>query len=857
MSGEPVRYLAALICSVACFSTTLSLHAEIAFAPVPDFSLDANSLVIDRAARQNQPFSVVGQQGAILGQQDGTFELWSLPVKVLHNARLTAHVEGYDVPIELNECASAIQVRPDHTTIVYSHAAITVRQHMFLPRSGSPGVASAIVLFEIHAIRRAEVTLSFAPSMERQWPAPNHGRPSGSWLALGTGGAYSLQTDDPSFFGVVAMPNAVSGPLRPYQERPKTEPLEFHLSYDPAKDDHVFYPLLTAVSDGKSSGEAARSALLDRLLAQAVRIPELYRETADFYSHFFDTRLIVTTPDTRLNEALRWAEISIEQSRVTTAAGAGLAGGWFTSGDSARPGFGWFFGRDTLWTLYAVNSYGDFALSRDAMNFLLAHQRADGKMMHEYTQTAAEVDWNHMPYEYAAADATPLFVMELEDYVRASGDLAYMRQNWDAAKRAYAFTRSHTSFGIYDNTQGTGWVEEWVPRMPHQEIYLAALDQQSSESISRLAHLMGDDVLSASAATQAAKISRKLEDYRTADGVYAFSRNADGSYESVPSIFPAVAWWSGRLSLPNAAPTLQAWSSHRFATDWGIRSVSNDAAIYDPISYHHGSVWPLYTGWVAMAEYRTGRSLEAYASLYADAQLTWLQDPGAITEVLSGEFLEPLGRSSSHQLWSSAMLLSPSIRGLFGIESDALNHSLSINPQLPAQWEEASLHHVPVGEHLFDVHIKRVQRRLEIDVSSAQPEVLCLTQTSATTPCKSPAELHHHTKLLLPEVEVMVESKAAAEGDRTSSLKVLDQKRGDHSLTLLLEAPGGTTQHLHLRRNEPTVHFVTATGGGLQGEELSIPFVPSSGENYQTATVKLRWETSAMAKDRHAHLSPD
>ena len=826
---------------VVVLASRPSLHGQSAFAPVPAFSLDSNPLVIERAARSTQPFSVVGQQGAILGQQDGTFELWSLPVKVLHEAHLTAHLAGYGAPIELNEYASSVQVRPDHTTITYAHAAISVKQHMFLPRTGASGIASAIVLFEIHATRRAEITLSFSPSMERLWPAPNHGRPGGSWLARGTGGAYALETDDPAFFGMVAMPNAVPGLLRPYQERPKTEPLEFHLMYDPAKDDNVFYPLLTAVSDGKASGPAARTALLDSLLLQVPRIPELYRETSDFYNHFFDTRLVVSTPDSQLNSALKWAEVSVQQSRVTTAEGAGLAGGWFTSGDSARPGFGWFFGRDTLWTLFAVNSYGDFALSRDAMNFLLAHQRADGKMMHEYSQTAAEVDWDHLPYLYAAADSTPLFIMEMEDYVRASGDIAYLRQHWEAVKRAFAFTRSHTTNGVYDNTQGTGWVEEWLPKMPHQEMYLAALDQQSAASISRLAHLLNDDLLQASAAATAADIKLKLQDYHRPSGLYAFSRNADGTYEEVPSIFPSVAWWSGDLSLPNADGTMQAWSGHGFATDWGTRSVATSATIYDPISYHHGSVWPLYTGWLALAEYRTGRNLQAYANIYADAQLTWLQDPGAITELLSGEFLEPLGRSSSHQLWSSAMLLTPAIRGLAGVQSDAPNRTLILNPQLPAQWNEVSLQHVAVGDRVFDVHMQRVHRRLEIDVSSANPEVLCLTRTMPTVPCNSRAESHHHTFLPLPAVEVSVPQVPAVEGARTSSLKVIDQQSVEHEMTLRLEAPSGSTQHLKVRRNDAHPLNVTATGGVLQGDDLTVSFGGDLPGEYSGATVKVRW----------------
>ncbi len=838
-----VRTLFALLVFVAC-AVTLVSQQPLPFTAVPAFPLNANPLKIERAARPNQPFSVVGQRGAILGQQDGTFELWLLPVKVLHNARLTARLRGYDAPIELNDCASSIEVRPDHTTITYAHAAITVRQHMFIPRTGEPGVASAMVLFEVHAIRAAELTLRFAPSMERQWPAPNYGRPNGGWVARGNGGAFVLETDDPRYFGVIAMPNATPGALRPYQERPKTEPLEIHFTYEPGRDDGVFYPLLAAVSDGKSSGEAARLALLDRLLAQAPRISELYRETASFYQHFFDTHLTVSTPEPSLDRALRWAEIAIEQSQVATAQGSGLAGGWFTSGDSARPGFGWFFGRDTLWTLYAVNSYGDFALSRSAMDFLLAHQRADGKMMHEYSQTAAEVDWEHLPYLYAAADSTPLFVMQMEDYVRSSGDLSYLRQHWDNVKRAYAFTRAHTTDEIYDNTQGTGWVEEWLPRMPHQEIYLAALDQQSAESLARLAHLMQDEALSRSAMATAAAIRTKLAGYRLGDGTYAFSRNADGTNEAVPSIFPAVAWWDGRLTLPEADAMFDGWASHRFATDWGTRSVAPETTgdqIYDPISYHHGSVWPLYTGWAAMAQYRTGRSLQGYANLYNDAQLTWLQDPGAITEVLSGEFLEPLGRSSSHQLWSSAMLLTPAVRGLFGLEPDAVHHALRVAPQLPADWNEAAADNVRVGAALFRVSMTRVRQRLEVDVSSAQPEVLCLRQVVDDVLCAEGAAVHHRVSLALPPVEVSVPHVPALEGARTSALKVISAKATAHGLMLAVEAPSGTEQHLRLRRNDPALRAITAEGAQVEGDDLVLRFGAGAVGVYQPMVVTLHW----------------
>jgi glycogen debranching enzyme len=830
-----------LLCLAVLFSLVTSFSsAQTNLSPIPRFALDGNPLKILQPAQANRPFSVTGQRGAILGQQDGTFELWLLPVKMLHKAHLTARLQGYDTVIDLNDHASQIEVRPDHTTITYSHAAITVKQHMFIPQSAGNGVAAAIVLFEIHAVRPAIVTLQFEPSMERMWPAPNFGRPDASWISIGTGGIYTLNTDNPSFFGMIAMPNSTRGLLAPYQERPQTLPLEFNISYDPAHDDNKFFPLVAAVTGVSGNQQLSHQQLQQQLLSAANNLPALYRSTADFYDHFFDTRLTADTPDKQLNDALRWAEVSIEQAKVASPHGAGLAGGWFTSGDSARPGFGWFFGRDTLWTLYAVNSYGDFKLSREAMNFLLSHQRADGKMMHEVSQTADLVDWNSLPYQYASADSTPLFVMQIEDYVRASGDVAYLRSHWDNVKRAYAFTRAHTTNGAYDNSQGTGWVEEWIPKLPQQEIYLVALDEQSSEAMERMAKLMGDSSLASTAEQQTKIIRSYLATYRSADGFYSFSHNADGTFETEPTVFPAVAWWSGHLLLPQSDTTFDMWASPKFSTDWGMRSMAEGAPTYDPISYHHGSVWPLYTGWTSLAEYRANRPLAAYANLQQNMQLTWLQDPGAVTEVLSGQFYQPLGRSSSHQLWSSAMVLTPAIRGLFGLEADVPAGCLRVSPQLPAEWANATLKNVPYGDTSLTLEMRRQGTHLNISATSQKPVKLCLQDTNdffSGASCNAVESTQHHILIPIPSVELSLEQHPVEPGSEITQWKVIRQQATPRALTLRLQPGASSTQRLYLRING-TARNLKITGAQRDGDWLTV----TAPDKLAEQTVEITWE---------------
>jgi glycogen debranching enzyme len=815
--------------------------------PIPQFTLSNGPLIIRQAVQPEHPFTVTGSTGAILGLQNGKVELWDLPTKVFSNLHLSAELEGYTVPIDLNAAAATIDVQPDHTTITYSHAAITVRQHMFIPAGDNNQARGAMVFFEIESVRPAVLTISLEPAMVEEWPAPSFGRPSAYWLPIGTGGAFVLSTDNPSIFGMVGMPNAISGPLAPYQERPQALSLEFKLHYDPAKDQHHFFPLIAEVSrSGEKNSPAAVAALQNRLVATANALPNTYRQTHTYYDRFFDTRLTVHTPDPHFDEAMRWAEIAIDQAKVRTANETGLVAGWYPSFDSARPGFGWYFGRDALWTLYAVNSYGDKNLAKQALEFLAKRQRPDGKIMHEFSLTAddlhGDLDWATLGYEYAAADATPLFIMAVADYIRTTGDLDFLRTHWDQIKKAYEFDRTHDTDGVYDNSQGTGWVEAWPPKLPHQEIYLAALDQASARAIAEMANLMQEQPLATSASAESRHIAEVVASYRQSDGVYAFSRNADGSFDQTSTIFPAVALWSEKTSLPAPDTMLSQWSSHHFATDWGVRSVNDTASVFDPISYHQGSVWPLFTGWASVAQYRADRPLAGYAALMRNADLTWAQDPGFVTEVLSGKFFQPLGRSSSHQLWSSAMVLSPAIRGLFGIEADALHRTLHLQPHLPATWDFAELRNVRVGDDLYEIALKRDQNRLVATVSSGQPTVLCLNSHNET--CNDRPSITRTISLPLPPVEVSLPEQQLPEaGSPTTQPRVIEESYEADHLSLTLEGLAGTAVDLTLRRNMPRSAKRPADlkieGAEKIEEKLRVTFPQSQG--FVSLQVRISW----------------
>ena len=340
---------------------------------------------------------------------------------------------------------------------------------------------------------------------------------------------------------------------------------------------------------------------------------------------------------------------------------------------------------------------------------------------------------------------------------------------------------------------------------------------------------------------------KKIESeyYDSALDAYAFSRNRDGTLDHTATVYPMVAWWNGGNALAHADASFQRWASHDFSTDWGLRDVAESAPIYDPISYHQGSVWPLFTGWASVAEYRAGHPLSGYAHLMQNADLTTTQDPGAVTELLSGAFFQPFGRSTSHQLWSSAVVIIPILRGLFGIDVDGLSGSVWLNPQLPADWDNAEVQKLHVGEAVCTLEYKREAMGLiaRVKTVSGKPVRLATSVKEAKVAVDGSS-----ITFPLPPVEVAIPHGLPLQGARTAQVKVLTETRDSHSLKLNLEAAAGSVVQLAVRRNEPKVNL-RAEGGtiispkvaGERGDIDQVVVKFPEGTGYQHQALVLSW----------------
>jgi len=662
------------------------------------------SLELSRPIRPWEFLCAVGTRAGLLGNEAGRMEAWVYPLKLLRDFRLQFHTEGRVLPAET--LARTLITRPESSTIVYTSDTFSVRETFFVPVN-EPG---AVISLEVETEFPLEIEARFLRDFQLEWPAALGGTYS-SWDKDQR--AFYLGEETKKFAAFVGSPTATEARGEYQTNYSESAVNSFRLGVT-NKGKHTKLIVIAGSLDGRPQAEATYKKL-------AGGYTDLLRASAEYYKQYLKDTVSVELPDAQIQQAYDWSRVSMVQGIVSNPfLGTGLVAGYRTSGESQRPGFAWFFGRDSLWTSLALNAAGDFATTRMALQFISKYQREDGKMPHEIAQGATFVPWfKDFPYGYASADATPLYIIAMNDYVTESGDVAFAREKWDSVWKAYQFLRStYDELGFPKNFGvGHGWVEGG-PLLPvKSEFYQSGLGAEAIRALSNLARLTGKDAVATELTQAFEKQASKVNDaFWLADKLrYAFALGTDGKPVDEPTVLATVPLWFGLPDQKNASAMITQLAGADHQTDWGMRIISSRSPKFSGGGYHYGSVWPLFTGWASVGEYRYHRPQPAYANLRANALLALDGSLGHVTEVLSGDYYQPLSTSSPHQIWSAAMVVSPLLRGMFGLSTDAKAATLTFAPHLPADWNSLGIDNLRVGENKLRLNFTKTLEGISLE----------------------------------------------------------------------------------------------------------------------------------------------
>src|SRR5690348_4325978 len=824
------------------------------------------------SAQPGKFFDATGRKAAVIGKQDGQFEAWIYPIKLLHGFRLEFEQEGMLEPIRGETLLRQVITRPESTTLVYVHPNFTVREVIWAPLD-EPGI---VIQFEVDAKNSLDITAAFVPDFKPMWPASLGGQYS-YWIAEEK--AFALTDARGTGTALVGSPNASEATNFVAHQLIAGEMLmRMHVAPEQARSSPPM--LAMAMSMG---GEEEGRKIYDNLLAGA---PGLLAKRVEYEREFLDRTLSIETPDEELNRDFTWAKVALDSGWVCNPEyGCGLIAGYGTSGVGERPGFAWWFGGDALMTSWAMEDYGDFAGALQALRFLKARQRSDGKMMHEMSQSAGLVDWfGKYGFAYYHADTTPMYLYSIGEYWSHTGDRKFLDEFRESARKAYAYCVSTVDpgDGLMDNTKaGLAAVEVGVLKgKVVKDIYLEGFWLAGLESMEKLAEAEGDAALEEEAKTRLAKAKDSIEkQWWNPEGKYfAFGIAADGQRADMIGAWPAVMLGiSSAIDEQKAAAETEKLAAPELATDWGIRWLSNQSAFYDPVSYNNGTVWPFMNTFASWAEYAHGDSLAGFSAWSNTARLTGIQSPGTMPEHMNGDRYLSGERSVPHQLFSSVGVMVPAVRGMLGLATSIARKNggdatieVSFHPKLPADWPFVRFSKYAIGAGGAQLSGEVRQQKgtsvvkldlsgvPEISASIAVPIPLLARLKRVTVNGKSAKfQLQAEGDTRSAEVEVALrgetEIKAEYEGgvgivpptarpepgERSSGLEIMGvTTTGDNVLELTVAGVGGHAETLELVTTLPTPAAegvrVTKTDTGFR---LEIPF-EGTGDVRRVVRVK-------------------
>jgi hypothetical protein len=367
---------------------------------------------------------------------------------------------------------------------------------------------------------------------------------------------------------------------------------------------------------------------------------------------------------------------------------------------------------------------GEAALVRDGvLQFFAKYQRADGKIPHEISQGAGHVDWFSYPYAYYHGDTTPFWMLAFGEYWRQTGDMALVRALWPNLTRAFEWARATDADGdgLMENTAaGAGAIEVGDLQIGIlSDVYLSGVWVAALDRFARMASAMGEPSLGDEALAIRARALATIETRLWMPDLeqYAFALLEDGSVNGALTAWPATAMAFDALDSVRGARMAARLASSAIMTDWGARPLGSGNAMFDPLHYNNGAVWPFVTGFVSLAQYRYHNPQAGWFALQSIARTGFDQSLGRNPEVISGRLYKPLDTSVPQQFFATSMVLTPLIRGLLGLDVDMPARRVTIAPHLPPDWDAVAVDRIPVGGSQLSLALERSAGRITVTMT--------------------------------------------------------------------------------------------------------------------------------------------
>ncbi|MHB8110134.1 MAG: amylo-alpha-1,6-glucosidase [Syntrophorhabdaceae bacterium] len=474
--------------------------------------------------------------------------------------------------------------------------------------------------------------------------------------------------------------------------------------------------------------------------AQTSRYDEASSQAEDARDKMRSNRPVITTSNGQFNNWMSRSIADLDMMRTETEYGpfpyAGVP--WFCTA----------FGRDGIITaLECLTFYPE--LARGVLSYLGSMQAQGddaekdaepGKIMHE-TRSGEMATLGEVPYGcyYGSVDSTPLFIILAEAYYERTGDRQFAESLWPHIERGLIWIDK------YGDRDGDGFVE-YARRSANGLTQQGWRDSEDSAfhddgtpvqgpialcevqgyvyaakiAAGRIASLLGHDSRARLLEKDASILRKKFEESFWCDDLDTYALALDGSKRParVRASSAGHCLFCGIASHDHAQRIAALLASDIFFSGWGVRTVATSEALYNPMSYHNGSIWPHDNALIAAGFARYGFKEKAIRILNGLLDATVFFDQHRLPELFCG-FRKRTGQAPTlypvacaPQAWASGAvyLLLQSCLGLKVLGSE--HKVIFSNPHLPASLRQVSIQNL----HIQDATIDLLATRHEGDV---------------------------------------------------------------------------------------------------------------------------------------------
>jgi glycogen debranching enzyme len=432
-------------------------------------------------------------------------------------------------------------------------------------------------------------------------------------------------------------------------------------------------------------------------------------------------------------------------------------------------GIPWYsttFGRDGLITALQM-LWVDPAVARGVLRRLASFQAtADdpasdaqpGKILHEI-RGGEMAALGEIPFGlyYGSVDATPLFVLLAGLYAERTGDDETVAALWPNIEAALAWIDGPGDAdgdGFVEYYRATekglanqGWKDSYDAifhadgRLAEGPIALAEVQAYvycAKHMAARCAERLGHGKRARHLEAQADELAQRFDArfWCPELGTYAMALDGNKQRCRVRSSNAGQVLFTGIARPDRAAEVADLLLRPQFFTGWGIRTIANTEARYNPMSYHNGSVWPHDNALIALGLARYGRQRAVERLFKGLFEAATYMDMRRLPELFCG-FQRGRGRgptlypvACAPQAWASATpftLLEASL----GLQFDPAANEIRLrNPRLPEFLDEVVLRNLRLREASVDLKVNRHDTEVSVEILRRRGQV----QVSAVFP---------------------------------------------------------------------------------------------------------------------------